>query len=271
MSLRYAGRCRSCGAALPARTKAYYDSDAKNVCCLGCWAGRTRPPPLPPPAPIVTGVAGAGPQREYERRAAKHEARLDEKWGRLAGVAKALSTEPQSTVSWKKGADGERRVAAHLERELGDSVIILNSRRVPKTRGDIDHLIVAPSGVWIVDAKNYSGKLEVRDVGNWRTVDRRLYVAGRDRTKIVDGLAWQAAAVRDVLGPMGFGQAPLHSTLLFTDSDWGLFAKPIELRGVRIVWAKKLCELIAAPGPVDRGAMTAIASQLSARLPAAAA
>jgi hypothetical protein len=270
MSLRYAGTCRTCRTALPVGSRAHYDSDARNVCCVECFPTPAASTPLPPPAPIVTGIAGAGPQREYERRAAKHEARLDQKWGRFAGIAKALSGEPGSTTAWRKGADGERRLAAHLQRELGDSAILLHSRRVPKTRGDIDHLLVTPSGVWIVDAKNYTGRVEVRDLGGWRSVDRRLFVNGRDRTKLVAGLEWQTAAVRAALDPMGFGEAPIHATLLFTDSEWGWFAKPIEIHGVRILWANKLCELASAPGPLNQSAMRAVASQLSAKLPAAA-
>ena len=271
MSLRYKGICRNCSIHLPAGSKAHFDSDAKNVCCIDCFASAGVLMPLPPPAPIVAGVAGAGPQREYERRVARRKAQLDQKWGRFSGIAKALSDEPQSTTAWRKGADGERRLAAHLERELGDAAVMLHSRRVPKTRGDIDHLAIASSGVWVIDAKNYTGKVEVRDVGNWRTIDRRLYVNGRDRTKVVDGLEWQVAAVRDVIDPMGFAAAPVHANLLFTDSEWKFFANPIEMRSVKVLWAKKLCELISMPGPLDGTSIGAIATQLSAKLPAAAA
>lgn len=268
MSLRYAGRCRSCSTDLSKGSRAVYDSDAKNVCCTDCFDATSSPSPLPPPLPIVTGVAGAGPQREYERRAAKREAQIEQKWGRFAGFAKVFSEEPQSTTAWRKGAKGERRVAAFIEEALDDSVVVLHSRRVPKTRGDIDHLLVASSGVWVVDSKAYSGRVEIRDVGGWRTVDRRLYVNNHDQTKLVDGFEWQVAAVRAILDPMGFGDVPMHPTLVFTGSEWGWFAKPIEIGGVRVLWAKKLCELVAEPGPLDAAAVRALAMQLSAKLPA---
>lgn len=275
MSLRYPGVCRSCSIGLSRGSRAVYDSDAKNVCCTDCFEGTSSPSasappaprPLPPPAPIAQGIAGSGPQQEYARRAAKREAAIEQKWGRLAGVAKVFSEEPQSTIAWRKGAEGERRLAAFLDRTLGESVVVLHSRRLPRTRGDIDHLLVAPSGVWVVDSKNYSGRVEVRDVGNWRTIDRRLYVNNRDKTKLVDGFEWQVAAVRAVLDPMGFGEVPMHPTLLFTESDWGWFAKPIEIKGVRAMWGMKLCELVTQPGPLSAAAVTAIATQLSAALP----
>lgn len=226
---------------------------------------------LPPPPSIEHGVAGAGPQREYARRVAKREAQLDKKWGRLAPVAKFLSNEPQSTTAWRTGAEGERRLAAHLDREVGSTAVILHSRCVPRSSADIDHLVIAPSGVWIVDAKNYSGKVERRDVGSWWVIDHRLFVNNRDRTALVDGMQRQVDAVRSALDPMGLATLPVHPALVFTNSEWGLFAKPFDIRGVRILWAKRLCELIVQPGSVEPTRIDAIARQLSSKLPPKAA
>jgi hypothetical protein len=53
-----------------------------------------------------------------------------------------------------------------LEREVGDRVIALHDRVIAGTRGtNIDHLFIAPTGVWVVDAKAYAGKVEKRDAG----------------------------------------------------------------------------------------------------------
>ena len=41
----------------------------------------------------------------------------------------------------------------------------LHDRRVPGTRGNIDHIVVGPAGVFVIDAKNYQGKIEVRNRG----------------------------------------------------------------------------------------------------------
>jgi hypothetical protein len=42
-----------------------------------------------------------------ERRQHKREERIDAKFGRLAGVVKFLSDDPQSTKAWASGAAGE--------------------------------------------------------------------------------------------------------------------------------------------------------------------
>jgi hypothetical protein len=54
----------------------------------------------------------------------------------------------------QKGADGEHRVATVLA-DLPDSFRVINGLSTPF--GDLDHIVVGPSGVFIVDAKNWRG------------------------------------------------------------------------------------------------------------------
>lgn len=99
----------------------------------------------------------------------------------------------------------------------------------------------------MIDAKKYSGRIERRDVGGWRKIDDRLFVNGRDQTKLASGLEWQAEAVRKVLSKAGLEGVPIHSALCVTSSEWGRFAKPFQIEGVWVTWAQKLVELIVAP------------------------
>jgi Nuclease-related domain len=266
MSLRYAGTCRSCGVALGARTMALYHSDSMTISCLECGDTTFDPAALAPS--IDRGTPGAGSQHEYQRRIANREAQIEQRWGRLASIVRLMSDEPQSTAAWKKGADGERRLGAHLERELGGSAILLHSRRVPHSSADIDHIAVAPSGVWIVDAKNHKGKVERRDLGGRRNPDPRLFVNGRDHTSLVSGLSRQLSAVSTALEPLDSASPPIHRVLLFTDSDWGLFGKPFAINGVWVLWAKRLCQLILEPGSLEPDTVDAVVRHLSAALPA---
>lgn len=67
--------------------------------------------PVEPEAPVLkeldAGAAGSSARREHERRKANDEARLRAKWGRLGGVAVALSDEKQTTKAWATGAVGD--------------------------------------------------------------------------------------------------------------------------------------------------------------------
>jgi hypothetical protein len=176
-------------------------------------------------------------------------------------VTAALTIAPPSPTR----ADS---ITAELEAGLAHDTFVLHGRSVPNTRGDVDHVIVAPSGVWLVDTKNYWGLVEKRDAGNWRTVDHRLFVNGRDQTNLVDDLAWQATGVRALLDPLGLGDVPVHPVLLFIGSAGRWFAKPIDIDGVRAMWTTKLLEFVAAPGSLDDTTCRTVATELSAQLPA---
>jgi hypothetical protein len=224
------------------------------------------PGPSEEPPPIDVGRPGKSARDEFERRQAKREARVEQKWGtgRVGKVAKKLSTDPQTTTAWAAGASGEERVAQVLADRLGDRAVVLHDRKVPGTRGNIDHIAIAPGGIWVIDAKKYQGKVERRDVGGWFKTDIRLYVGGRDRTKAVKGLDWQVAAVAKALGGE---EAPIKAALSFVGAEWPIFfAKPLRIDDVWISWPKKLAELIGADGPLAPDDIDRIARTLATRL-----
>lgn len=284
MDLKRDGICSTCRSPLPQGTRAQWDNAAKHVTCIPCVDGSLPRPtpevpsvlaPIPEPGvapldlpPIDIGTPGASARKEFDRRHAKHEQQIEEKWGtgRLGRMAKFLSDEPQSTTAWAKGAHGEQRVAEILSERLAENAVLLHDRKVPKTKGNIDHIAIAPSGVWIIDAKKYTGKVEKRDVGGFFKTDLRLYVGGRDRSKSVDGLQWQVDAVRTVLEDEAI---PVHPALSFVGAEWPMFfAKPFQLKGVWISWPGKLADLVLGDGPLAIDEVDRVARLLSHRLPA---
>lgn len=277
--LRYPGTCSQCPRALPPGSREWWDSDLRTTMCVECHSGvggsqaDTDPPnQVQQVAPTtgsaaVTGVAGASARQVYEQKHRRREQQIDQRWGRLAGVVKFMADDPQSTKAWAKGSEGERRLAADLTKRVGDRAVLLHDRKIPGTRANIDHLAVAASGIWIIDAKNYKGKVEQRDVGGWLKTDRRLYVNGRDQSKLIAGLARQVNAVLEVTDG---AEIPVHAALCFVNSEWGLLAKPFQHAGVWVTWPKKLSEMIAAPGSLTTEDVAQIADGLASGLPPAA-
>jgi Nuclease-related domain len=272
LRLRYSAICTGCGSALSAGVKASWDEQTRVVRCLDCEAvaigsADDVAASLPDSSlSLQVGVPGGSAQRTYVSLHQRREQRIEKKWGRFAGVVKFLSEDPQSITAWAKGSEGERRLASRLQQGIGDRAVVLHDRKVPGTRGNIDHLVVASSGAWVVDTKNYRGLVERRDVGGWFRTDRRLFVAGRDRTKRVDGLGWQIDAVRTV---MGDEELSITGVLCFADAEWRLFAKPFQLKGIWVTSPNKLIEMIGTPGTLTRADVARIALQLSAALPPA--
>lgn len=273
--LRYPGTCSVCGAALPASTKAHWDKAVKTVTCLACSAAAAEGEdpanlvvelPSVPPALIKpeSGGAGASAQKEFERRHQKREAVLDQRFGRFAGLVKFLVDDPQSTRAWAKGSEGERLLAEALTSRIGDRAVLLHDRKIPRSSANIDHLAIAATGVWIIDAKKYKGRLQRRDKGGWRSTDYHVYVNGRDQTKLAVGLHKQATVVRAALDDLDL---PVHSVLCFIEAEWDFFLKPFQVEGVWVTYGKHLAEMIGAAGPLSDDEVLRVANVLAAALP----
>lgn len=202
--------------------------------------------------------AGASARREYERRRAKDEAKIRDDWGRFGGLAVALTPERQSTRAWATGAVGEERVGGLLDSLRSANRSVLHDRRIPGSRANIDHIVVDSSGVWVIDAKRYKGRPEKRvEGGLFRPRVAMLYVGGRNKTALVEGVQWQVERVQDALPDV-----PVGGFLCFVEADWGLFGSSFDVDGVEVLWPKKLVARVrdAAPGPVDVAAVTAALS-----------
>ncbi len=59
--------------------------------------------------------------------------------------------------STRKGLEGEQSVASELS-YLNDEFLLLNDVMLPGGRGNIDHILIGPTGVFVFETKNYSGK-----------------------------------------------------------------------------------------------------------------
>jgi hypothetical protein len=118
-------------------------------------------------------------------------------------------------------------------------VLVLHGRSAPTTRGTIDHVVVAPSGVWLVDSKYHGGRVAVRDGVD--KLDRPLLFVGKHNvTGMVENLRWQTEAVRAALMPIGFDDVPVTGVLCFTGAEWGWFAKPIRMGAQLVTWPEHL-------------------------------
>jgi hypothetical protein len=123
-------------------------------------------------------------------------------------------------------------------------------RRVPGTRANIDHIAIGPAGIFVIDAKRYSGRIELqRRGGLFSARTEHLVVAGRDRTKLIDAVERQVHVVRAALDPAD-EDVPVTGVLCFVDGHWPLFGS-IKLREVPVVPPHVLAKVCAARGPLQ--------------------
>jgi hypothetical protein len=266
LSLRRDDRCISCGVDLPAGTKAWWDPAARAVTCRPCREVSARHQESRESAKLERGRAGASLGREYERRRTNREKRIRAAHPRLGRLLLALTDAPQHEVAFRRGEAAEKAVADDIERRTADGPAIrLDNRRMPGGRGDIDHLVVAASGVFVVDTKDWAGSVRI-DRSMFEPP--KLLIDGRDRSRMIDGLERQVAAVRTALDEVGRSDVSVQGALCFTRADLPLH-RTQQLRGQLLLYRRALAKRLNASGPLDAKSIDEIARQLSVAFPPA--
>jgi len=112
----------------------------------------------------------------------------------------------QRAANFRQGAAGETKTAERLAELSAHGWVVLHDRLVT-SGGNIDHILVGPGGVVVLDSKSWSGAVSV-DNG-------QLRVAGRSRSAQVAGVAKLAGSVEQAV--RGGGQdAPVHAVIVLT-------------------------------------------------------
>jgi hypothetical protein len=110
-----------------------------------------------------------------------------------AALAWLLRFRPSpATVAWRHGADGERRTARLLAPMERHGFQVFHDLAVPGSPANVDHVVVGPTGVYVIDSKRYRGHLHYSAGHLWhggRTLDRTLQT-----------LWWEATQVAETLG-----------------------------------------------------------------------
>ena len=96
----------------------------------------------------------------HERRKAARERRTREAHPIIADALLASAAiGTQLETAFESGAGGERAVGGRLDERLAEGpAVVPHDRRMPRGHGNIDHLVVAPARVFVVDAKDIRGR-----------------------------------------------------------------------------------------------------------------
>lgn len=73
---------------------------------------------------------------------------------------------------WRAGLEGQKKVEEVLS-SLDDSYILLNNLSLPLKNCDIDHLLIGPNGIFLIETKNYKGEISCTgDVWEYQKVGK---------------------------------------------------------------------------------------------------
>lgn len=265
LEIRRDDACVICGDALAAGTTAWWDPEARTITCTAC-SNTAGTSPKPAQAPLQLGDPGASLMLEHERRRRNREQRTRDAHPRIGGLLLALKGAPQHESAFHQGAVAERAIADSLAtRTDPNHIITLHNRRMPAGRGDIDHLAIAPTGVWVIDTKDWNGKVEI--TAPWVGTPG-LHIGGRDCTKLIDGLERQIAAVRAALDGGGYQEITVRGALCFTKADLP-FLRTQTFRGHLLLYRRALAKQLNADGPLSAASIEQLARHLATLLPPA--
>jgi Nuclease-related domain len=95
--------------------------------------------------------------------------------------------------AWQRGADGERRTGRLLDRLTRDGYVVFHDLAVPGSPANVDHLVIGPSGVFVIDSKRWTGSVHQSPDGLAWHNHYRL-----DRT--LETVRWEAQIIGRLLG-----------------------------------------------------------------------
>ena len=234
-------------------------------------------------------LAGASAQAEFERCAARHRATAQAAlptvvavtilgmaaavfaftpYGRLVAAlgaaavgltgASFIGRLPADALRWRSHAAAERRTAASLQSLEPAGYVVLHDRTVPGIRPNIDHIVIGPAGVFVIETRRLQGGMAI--------VGEKLFVGERARTELVEATYREAVAVQialsDTLGPAGLTVQPIvcvHGMpqLLLED----------EVQGLRVVSGAELAPFVRRrPVLLGAEAVQSIAAATDRRL-----
>jgi hypothetical protein len=219
------------------------------------WAAWTRTLPWRVSAILVIGAGGGVLGNQLAPRLGLVVAALT---GAVASWGLRFRPSPDG-VAWRRGSAGERRTARVLGPLERHGWAVLHDLGVPGSRANIDHLVIGPGGVFVIDSKQYRGRLKLDGSG-------RLWHGRYPLAPTLCAVSFEADQAAQVLPDPGVAVVPIvavHGAKV----PWG----KVVMNGVPVVSARRvpsmLRELPAVLGP-ERVAV--LAHQARVRFHAAA-
>jgi hypothetical protein len=127
--------------------------------------------------------------------------------------------------TWQRGAHGERHTARLLDRLTRDGYVVFHDLAVPGSPANLDHLVIGPTGVFIIDSKQWTGSVQQGPDGlawhNHYRLDRAL-----------ETVRWEARVIGRLLGS--------HTAALLCVHGAHVHGGGLDAQGVAIVPAHLL-------------------------------
>jgi hypothetical protein len=161
--------------------------------------------------------------------------------------------------AWRRGAAGERRTARLLSPLERHGWAVLHDLAVPGSRANIDHLAIGPGGVFVIDSKQYRGRLQLESSG-------RLWHGRYPLAPALGAVSFEADRAAQVLPDPGVVVVPIVA-VHGAQVPWG----KVVAQGVPVVAAQRLPAMLRQlPAVLGPERVAVLADQARVRFHAAA-
>jgi hypothetical protein len=176
----------------------------------------------------------------------------------VAGWALRFKPSPEA-VAWRRGAAGERRTARLLGQLERHGWAVLHDLALPRSRANLDHLVIGPGGVFVIDSKQYRGHLQLDQVG-------RLWHGRYPLARTVSAVSFEADQAAQVLPDPGVVVRPIVA-VHGAQVPWGI----VVMDGVPVMPARRLPSMLRQlPAVLGPERVVGLANQARVRFHAAA-
>ena len=154
---------------------------------------------------------------------------------------------------------GERRTARRLAPLERHGWAVLHDLAIPRSQANIDHLVIGPGGVFVIDSKQYRGRIQLDPSG-------RLWHGRYPLTPTLRAVEYEADQAAQVLPDPDVMVVPVMA-VHGSQVPWG----KVVMNGVPVVSARRLPSMLRAlPAVLGPERVAALADQARIRFHPAA-
>jgi hypothetical protein len=110
------------------------------------------------------------------------------------------------TRAWQRGAEGERHIARLLEPLVRQGWGVEHDLRVPGSNANIDHVVIGPPGIFVIDTKNYRGRVR-------RSPDGLLWHGRTFLAPTLSATRWEADKLQARIGAPDIAVVPIVAVI----------------------------------------------------------
>ncbi len=266
--MRYPGECLVCARDLGRGSHAWWNEERRFVTCVDCSGLAQDPDVAPPDLLHRTGFANENHKRDELRRLRDADNTIRNAYADLGRLIWDVSHARTSTRVWGADAGGKRVVGEMLDGLVDHGMVVLHDVRLPSERKKVDHIVVAPSGIHVVDSRHFPGaRVELRKGQRFIGHSSNLFVGERDFTHLIEGMGHQVRRIYSFTNDLpAANRCVVTPILCFVEASWRRPKRRLALGSVEILWPKVLLRLLSRPGPLRRDQIEEIGCRLASRL-----